>query len=277
MTKPMMHDRGAAESSPVELVRYTRYWPIGLIAVGALVVNYFLPQASTNPNLAWSGPRGIHALGFDGSGASIAHRLLLATTHDLYVAAAGGVTTALVGLSIGLLSGLIGGNFDRIRRGISVALDALGVFLIALVVVAALPRISPLGLCVFLGFVGWPALAEVAAAEVRAVSRSDWYVASCAAGIPRARLALVHLLPPVLIRTWPIGVSQMGQYFALLSFVSFFGLSGGTNSVTLGAILWDSLSFLRTHPAYFLSSFISCVAAIACLNVVAGRFTLHSS
>jgi len=168
----------------------------GLFAGGITRYSY-ATQFRELPN---SAPSAAHLLGTDGLGRDLFARVLYGTRVSLLLAPAAALLSTLLAGVFGALAGLVGGWCERLilaTADLCMALPLLFVLLAlrALLPLDADPVVSLIATFLLLGLLGWPSSLRVVWAASRNARNSDFVLLATAAGCPRWRILLRHVLP----------------------------------------------------------------------------------
>jgi peptide/nickel transport system permease protein len=231
--------------------------PRGIVGVAILIlmtlaaasadVLAIRPPNLANPQSALLPPFSAHLLGTDYLGRDIFSRLLFAARYTLAV----GVLTAVIAVSVGVLSGSLagyhGGAVDAvISRGIDVMLSFPVIPF--LMVVASVIEITPARLIVGIALFQWMAVARLVRGEFLSLRQRDFVVAARAVGLPARRIVLVHLLPnanaPVAVATALVVTNAI----LIESSLSFLGFGITPPTPTWGNMLTNAQSYVRIAP-----------------------------
>ncbi|MEP6693987.1 MAG: ABC transporter permease [Chloroflexota bacterium] len=201
----------------------------GLIVLAWLFVAAFAPfVAPYDPikvNVADSliPPGGAHWLGTDDLGRDVLSRVMWGARVSLSVGVISVSIGLLVGTSLGLAAGYLGGKFDLfIMRGID-ALLAFPALILAIAITSALgPQIQ--NAMIAIGIVAIPAYARLTRGQVLAVRAREFIVAARTIGATPLRIVLKHILPNVMSAL--IVQATLSTAFAILAeaALSFLGL-----------------------------------------------------
>ena len=192
------------------------------------------------------GPSADYWLGTDHLGRSTLSRVIVASGVALKAAAIGVGIAVVVGAPLGLLSGYLGGLWDRVAMRIVEAVISLPNLLVAIAILAILgPRLT--NAMIALGFAMSTAffrLMRGAALEVREALYVD---AAQVVGASTARI-LRHVLPNV---TGPLTVqTTLAFSFVLLAEagLSFIGLGVQPPEASWGVMLATSQNYIYQNP-----------------------------
>jgi peptide/nickel transport system permease protein len=168
-------------------------------------------------------PSGSHWLGTDDLGRDVLSRVMWGSRVSLSVGLISVSIGFLVGVSLGLATGYLGGKFDLfVMRGID-ALLAFPALVLAIAITSALgPQIQ--NAMIAIGIVAIPAYARLTRGQVLAVRPRDFIVAARTIGASPLRIVMRHIFPNVLNAL--IVQATLSTAFAILAeaALSFLGL-----------------------------------------------------
>ncbi len=169
-------------------------------------------------------PDGVHWLGTDDRGRDVFARLVHGSRVSLLVGFASVALHLLLGVSLGLVAGYMGGRVDfAISRLIELGLTFPAFFLI-LVIMALLERGSIWTVVLVLGLTRWTDVARLVRAEAMRLRTLDFVTAARVCGAGPGRIMLRHVLPNAMGPVWvnaAFGVAGAVVAEAALSFLGF--------------------------------------------------------
>lgn len=242
-----------------------------LVAVGVLapMLAPTDPFAVDGPPL--SAPSSAYLLGTDALGRDLLSGIVYGARTSLILAGGVALVVVVLGVTVGLLSGYVGGWLDdALMRGTEL-IQVLPRFFLALVVIAFFgPGLDRLVL--LLGVTSWPLLARVIRAEVFSLRQREFVEAARVHGASRARILLREILPNVL----PSAIALLGlivaQVILIEASLGFLGL-GDPNVISWGTLASEAQRFLRV--AWWLSLFpgLAILLAVLSLNLFGDALT----
>jgi len=242
-----------------------------LVAVGvfAPVLAPTDPFAVDGPPL--SAPSSAYLLGTDALGRDLLSGIVYGARTSLILAGGVALVVVVIGATVGLLSGYVGGWLDdALMRGTEL-IQVLPRFFLALVVIAFFgPGLDRLVL--LLGVTSWPLLARVIRAEVFSLRQREFVEAARVHGASRARILLREISPNVL----PSAIALLGlivaQVILIEASLGFLGL-GDPNVISWGTLASEAQRFLRV--AWWLSLFpgLAILLAVLSLNLFGDALT----
>ncbi|MAO54876.1 MAG: NAD synthetase [Rhodospirillaceae bacterium] len=222
-------------------------------------------------------PSADHPLGTDEAGRDVLLRLLYGGRVSLFVGISAALTAAILGTTIGLLSGYFGGALDAIFMRFTDGVIALP--LLPLLIVLAALDLEKLGfsaaaaqsegaslyrIVVIVALVGWTTVARLVRATALSLRERQFVLAAKAQGASAARIMAVHILPnlasPIIVAT----TLSVGNVILLESVLSFLGLgiqpplpSWGNLLTNAQELIWDAPA-LAVYPG--LAIFVTVIA-----------------
>lgn len=182
-------------------------------------------------------PDADHPLGTDVLGRDVLARLLYGGRVSLFVGLTATVAAAIIGTTVGLISGYAGGRTDAIVMRITDGVIALP--LLPLLIVLAAVDLGKLGLpqafvesgdasllriIVIVALAGWTTVARLVRATTLSIKVRPFVLAARAQGAPPLRIMVRHILPnlasPIIVAT----TLSVGNVILLESVLSFLGL-----------------------------------------------------
>jgi peptide/nickel transport system permease protein len=215
--------RSLVQRNPRMLVGGTLILILLFVAAFAPFIAPFDPiQVRVADSLLPPGSRG-HLLGTDDLGRDVLSRVMWGARISLSVGVISVTIGFLVGVSIGLMAGYLGGIFDLLAMRAIDALLAFPFLVLAIAITAALgPEIR--NTMIAIGIVAVPAYARLTRGQVLSVRERDFVVAARTVGASPLRIVLRHIFPNI---TNPLVVqATLGTAGAILAeaALSFLGL-----------------------------------------------------
>ena len=193
-----------------------------------------------------------HLLGTDNLGRDILSRILYGTRISLRAAFIVITVVIVVGTPLGIIAGYFGGVVDEVIMRISDLVLAFPSLLLAVAIVAALGP-SQMNAMIALSVPWWPWYTRITRSLTVSLKERQFVEAAKAAGVPSARIMLVHILPncvtPVIVQA----TLDMGYIILSLAGLGFLGLGSQPPAPVWGVMISEGRSFILTH--WWISTF----------------------
>jgi peptide/nickel transport system permease protein len=189
--------------------------------------------------------RGDRLLGGDHVGRDVLSRIIHGARISLVVVAVSLTTGVIIGTSMGLVAGYLGGLADELIMRIVDVWLALPFVLIALVAVVVLgPSLwLVIGL---LAMFTWPSFVRYVRGEVLSIKERDFVALAKVAGASNARVILRHVLPGVLNTIIVITTLRVGGLILTEATLSFIGAGIPAPTPSWGLIVSEGRSYVTT-------------------------------
>lgn len=203
-----------------------------------------------------------HILGTDNIGRDLLSRCLYGIRTSFGIASIGLIFSAILGISLGLISGLGGPWVDRI------IMTLVDVFITLPNLLLLLCGIALLGtdiwvLVLMIGLVRWEAYARLVRGQVLALRTQGYVEASRALGGGSIRVALLHILPNLASPLVVILTLSFPGVLLMEAGLSFLGVGVQPPTSSLGRMIGDGRDYLIN--AWWISGIPSIVIVIITL------------
>ncbi|MEO1459884.1 MAG: ABC transporter permease, partial [Pseudomonadota bacterium] len=186
-------------------------------------------------------------LGTDELGRDILSRLLYGLRFTFLIALVGSVISLLIGTTIGIVAGYLGGWVDSVLMAIVDVQIAFPFTLMALLAAAVFGNDLTIFIIV-VGLAGWDNYARVVRGQVLSLREAPFIASAKVVGASPARIVGVHMLPNIaspIIVLWTFGISNV---ILLESSLSFLGLGVQPPTATLGSMTGFGRDYLASYP-----------------------------
>jgi peptide/nickel transport system permease protein len=240
-----------------------------LVAVATLGAPLFTSQGPLNQDLTHvlAGPSAAHPLGTDELGRDLLSRLLYGGRPLLISAAEALAVFLLVGVTLGLTAGYLGGRTDRAVTWVSNLLFAVPGIIIVLVVLAVFPGNMTAAMVTF-GILGSPALIRVLRSQALSVREQLYVAAARVAGLSHAQILRRHVLP----RLRSVVIVQSTLFCAVVLVIQaglgFLGLGAQPPAPSWGGLVSDASQVINQDPWMLVPAGVPLVLTVVALGLL---------
>lgn len=220
------------------------------------------------------GAEQVYLMGADRNGRDVLSRLILGTRVSMTIGLLGVVISFILGVTLGGISGFVGGRTDTIIQRIVEFFLAIPTLPLWLGLAAAIPRdwgplTRYLMITVVLSFVGWTGLAREVRGRFLSLREEQFVMAAQLDGAGKPNLIFSEMVPSLmshLIATATLAIP--GMILAETS-LSFLGLGLQAPTVSWGVLLEEAqqIRVIATAP-WLLIPGLAVVIAVLALNFV---------
>ena len=216
-----------------------------------------------------------HLLGTDYIGRDVLSRVIYGSRVSLLVGMGGVLIASLLGITLGLLSGYLGGWTDAaIMRVVDVVLAVP--YILFVVFLASMVGSSLLNVIAIFGVTDFPLFTRAVRGEVMVLRESQFVEAAESIGAGRWRILRRHLLPNIIGTVVTIATFELAAMVLWEAGLGFLGLSVPPIIPSWGNMMAEGRSYLRT--SWWLPTFPGLAVMLLSLGInVTGdwvRFTL---
>jgi peptide/nickel transport system permease protein len=194
-----------------------------------------------------------YLIGTDDQGRDLLSAILYGARISLFVGISATVFAALVGVSVGLLAGFLGGTVDALLMRIADIQLTFPSILVALlvdgIVRAAVPRevhdqIALFVVVVAIGISEWPKFARPVRGSTMVERNKEYVLAARVIGVSSFRIMTGHVLPNVLGPVLVIATLNLGLAILAEATLSFLGVGVPPTQPSLGTLIRVGNDFL---------------------------------
>jgi len=196
---------------------------------------------------AWSSDGdATYLLGTDNQGRDMLSAIIYGARVSLLVGFLAVVMSVLIGVSMGLAAGYLGGTVDAVLMRIADIKLTFPTILIALLIDgvtrAALPRdvhdeVALYVVIFAIGISNWPSFARTVRGSTMVERNKEYVQAARVIGLSRARIMVTHVLPNVLGPVLVIATLQLGFAILAEATLSFLGVGVPPTQPSLGTLI----------------------------------------
>lgn len=212
-------------------------------------------------------PSAAHQFGTDQFGRDVLARVLSGGRVSLFIGLSVVLLSVLLGLGYGAVSGYVGGLLDQILMRLVDLFLSFPILFITVTCMALLGSGMTL-LIVVLVLTGWMDIARLVRAEVCSLKERPFILNARAGGIGPFRIIGSHLLPNVLITVITFSVIRLADIILIESALSFIGLGVQPPTASWGSIIGDGRMVLSS--AWWITLFpgLAICLTILSLNLI---------
>lgn len=212
-------------------------------------------------------PGGDYLFGTDSYGRDVFSRILWGARISLLVAVTSIAAAIVIGGTIGMVSGYIGGQFDLITMQTMDVLLSFPSLILGLIVVALLgPDLINLVFAIALTAIA--PFARIARAPVLTLKERAFIEAGRALGFSHLRILFVHILPNILSEVLVMGSLWMATAVRTEASLSFIGLGVKPPTPTWGGMMRDGFENILDAPWLSVWPGLAILVLVLGLNMV---------
>jgi peptide/nickel transport system permease protein len=218
----------------------------------------------------WTGGGSLeNPLGTDANGRDLASRLVYGARYSLAIS----IGAALIGSTLGLVTGLVAGYFGNWADSLLMRLGdvqlAFPFILLAIAILGISADRTPLQLTLVMGIPGWIIYARVVRSRVLAERKKDYVSAARALGARNRRLLFSYVLPSVWQSVLVIALLDVGYLVIVESTLSFLGFGIPPPQPSWGSILAEGRQFMVVNPWLPLLPGVAILVTVLSINLIA--------
>lgn len=223
------------------------------IIIFVILMGIFAPLLATHdPNTTnvmnkLQGPSAEHYLGTDDVGRDIFSRLLFGARISLGIGFVSTILGAIVGVTLGIVSGYYGRWVDSLIMRICDVLLAFPGILLALAIVSVLGA-STRNVIIAVAFYAIPSFARIVRGSTLSVKKLEYIDAIKAMGAKDFRIIFKHILPNIMSPIIVQATLYIASAIITASALSFLGMGTRPPTPEWGAMLSQGRSYIAQAP-----------------------------
>jgi peptide/nickel transport system permease protein len=184
-----------------------------------------------------------YPLGTDSVGRDILSRVIYGSRISIFVGLAATAVSALLGVSLGLIAGYLGGGTDSVISRVGDVQQAIP-FLVLAIAVAAMLGPGLFNLILVLVVTTWVTFFRVVRGEVLSVREEQYVLGAQSIGVSTLRIILRYILPNVAASIIVIATLLVANMIIFEASLSFLGLGVPSSVPTWGRIVADGREYI---------------------------------
>lgn len=246
---------------------------VGIVLVAGILAPWITPHdpfitnldARMIPPSFMEGGRPEHFFGTDQLGRDYFSRLIYGARISMLIGLATVLTSALIGITLGVLGGFFGGRVDDAVMFAITCRLSIPLILVALAVVGLVG--SSLTVVVMtLGLLLWDRFAVVARTTTMQVRNLDYVAAAWAAGCSRSYILLREVLPNIAHHLVVVATLEMALAILLEAALSFLGLGVPPPLPSWGLMIAEAKEYMFFSPWVIMVPGISLFILVLGIN-----------
>jgi peptide/nickel transport system permease protein len=213
----------------------------------------------------------MHLLGTDEQGRDMFSAILFGLRTSLWVGFAATLLALLIGGTLGLVAGYVGGRLDAVLMRIADIQLSFPAILIALILVAVFGQ-GVGKIIVALVAVQWAFYARTARGAALVERGKEYVEAATGLGLSRTRVVFAHVLPNCIAPLIVVAALQVASAITLEATLSFLGVGLPITEPSLGLLIANGFGLMLSGK-YWISIYpgIALLATIVAINLVADQ------
>jgi peptide/nickel transport system permease protein len=212
-------------------------------------------------------PSAEHLLGADSLGRDTLSRLIYGSRNSLLVGIVALGIAAIIGITMGLFAGFLGGWIYTIIMRFIDALMCFPMILLALVIASLLGG-GMRNVMIALGVAMLPGYARLMCGQVLSVKENDYVLAATTEGASKLRIMLSHVLPNCFPPLIVLMTMQIGSAILAEAGLSFLGIGIEPPASAWGLMVSDGRIYLLSNPVLSFAPGIAIMLVVFAFNMV---------
>ena len=241
-----------------------------IITLCAIFAPYLTPYDPTTVTDSFGeGPTLDHPLGTDQIGRDQLTRLIYAARVSLAVGIGSIVISAVIGTTLGLISGYFGGWVDSFIMRLTDIFMAFP-YIMLILVVASIVEPGLTNIILILGFLGWPAVARLVRGNVLSIKQTDYVKTAVTLGFRTPRILFRHILPNAVSPLLIYATSGIAGAILDEAALSFLGLGVQPPDASWGNMLASAqaLTVLTSQPWLWIPPGLMIIVSVLSINFI---------
>ncbi|WP_229695946.1 nickel transporter permease [Paenibacillus albidus] len=211
-----------------------------------------------------------HFLGTDHLGRDLFSRMIAGIRATIGTSLLILTFSMLIGVTIGLLSGYLGGLYDRVFKRIIDAFMTLPDYIFAIVLSGLLgPGLINLLFAVIA--VKWVGYARLVRSVVLQEKEKDYVALAILGGVTPLRIVMKHMLPHTLGNVFVLAALDLGKIILMIASLSYIGLGPQPPAAEWGSMLNEGRVYFNTAPHLMLAPGLAIMITVLLANLLGDK------
>jgi ABC-type dipeptide/oligopeptide/nickel transport system permease subunit len=242
---------------------------IVLVIIVAIFAPFLAPYDPYEQDLYQSltKPSSLHLLGTDNLGRDTLSRLIYGSRNSLMVGVVALGIAAIIGITLGLLAGYLGGWVYTVIMRFIDSLMCFPMILLSLVI-ASLLGSGMRNVMIALGVGMLPGYARLMCGQVLSIRENDYVLAARSEGAGNLRIMISHILPNCFPPLIVLMTMQIGAAILAEAGLSFLGIGIEPPAAAWGLMVNDGRVHLLTNPVLSFAPGLAIMLVVFAFNMV---------
>ncbi|MFE6872606.1 ABC transporter permease [Kitasatospora sp. NPDC057692] len=197
-------------------------------------------------------PSADHWFGFDVQGCDIYTRTVWGARNSIIVGLVTTTLVVLVGGSLGLWAGWIGGVGDSVLSRVTEIFFAIPLLLGGMLIMSTWGKGNAWTVSAVMAVLGWPQIYRLMRSAVLSNKHNDYVVAARALGAGTGRIVSRHILPNAVAPVIVVSTINLGVYIGAEAALSYLGIGIQSPAISWGLMISDAQSRFLNSPHVLL-------------------------
>lgn len=207
----------------------------------------------------------IYILGTDSLGRDMFSRILYGGRISIGIGLVGTITSMLVGIILGSISGYIGGRVDNLLMRFVDIMYGLPYMLVVIIMMALFGK-NIFNLFIAIALVSWLTLCRVVRGQIISLKNAEFVEAARSMGASTPRIIFRHLTPNTLGVIVVFSTLMVPQFIMSESFLSFLGLGVSAPMASWGSLVAEGANVMDLYPWQLLVPATSMTVFLFAMN-----------
>ncbi|MBQ6663288.1 MAG: ABC transporter permease [Firmicutes bacterium] len=240
----------------------------GLLIFAAIFGPYLLPHDYATQNLAnqFASPSAEYPFGTDQYGRCIFCRIIYGSRIALKVGLIAVGIEAVIGVTLGLISGWYGGPIDKVVQFVTDVTWAIPPIILSMAIIMLLEPSSE-NIAISIALVSWGQLEKIVRSKTMALKNLSYIDAARIYGESSASILFRYILPNLMSTIVIMLTLALPGAMLSTTMMSFLGLGSQPPSPDWGMIVSEGVKYLRQSPWISIATGLAILWAVLSFNL----------